>query len=61
MDGYSHHEQKKRDLQVSKKGNLMKQGGSKGWADRKEMLLYTPAYAYSVVVCMLSANNNICV
>ncbi len=46
MDGYSRHEQKKRDLQVSKEGSE----GSKGWVDRKEVLLYTPTYVHSVIV-----------
>ncbi len=43
MDGYLHHEQKKQDLQVSKKGKLghVKKGKveaslrSKGWIDKE--------------------------
>jgi hypothetical protein len=53
VDGYSHHEQKKRDLQVSKqgdrlcKGNLMKQKGDKRWAD-KEKCYYKYLHMYIV-------------
>jgi hypothetical protein len=53
MDEYSHHEQKKRDLQVSKKGELNEAGGNKGRVGRKEMLLYTSAYVHSVVICYM--------
>jgi hypothetical protein len=63
VDGYSHHEQKKRDLKVSKqverlfKGNWMKQKGGKRWVDKREMLLYIFAYVHSVIHT-LSANSS---
>jgi hypothetical protein len=48
----------KRDLQVSKKGNWLKQKGNKKWAGKKEMLLNEPAYVHSVTYT-LSANNDV--
>jgi hypothetical protein len=63
VDGYSHHEQKKRDLQVSKQGdglckrNLMMQKGDKRWLDKRGVLQYVFAYVHSVIHT-LSANNS---
>jgi hypothetical protein len=54
MDGYSHHEQKKRDLQVSNQGDRLYKGELNEVKGEKEM---GPAYVHSVVYT-LSANNS---
>ncbi len=64
MDGYSHHEQKKQDPQVSKKKGWVMQGGAecskdvgKGWGEGKSI---TVAYIYVYIFnsYTLSASNS---
>ncbi len=64
MDGYSHHEQKKQDLQVSKKEGLGQARGEelskdrgKGWVDKRKNIISVYMHAY-IYFYTLSANNS---
>ncbi len=64
MDEYSHHEQKKRDLQVSKKEGLarvskrgrMKQRQGQGGVDKRKYIIVVYIHAY-IYFYTLSTNN----
>jgi hypothetical protein len=63
MDGRSHHNHQKRDLQVSRKGWLTRARGIKANKDGskreliREMILLKCSYVYMLVSCVLSATD----
>jgi hypothetical protein len=66
VDGHSHHNHQKRDLQVlvSRKGCLTRARGKKASKDgskrvlTKEMILLKCSYVYMFISCMLSATDD---